>query len=198
MAPLPDNATHPLTLAQWRRWLRAHHTRAEGVWLVSFKKATGQPRVAYDDAVEEAICFGWIDGKINRLDEERAMVWFAPRKPRTGWSRPNKERVERLIAAGRMQPAGMAKVEQARADGSWSLLDGVEQLEVPADLAVALDAYPHARLNFEAFPRSAKRAVLEWILTAKMPATRANRIAQTARLANENIRANQWKPKDAR
>jgi uncharacterized protein YdeI (YjbR/CyaY-like superfamily) len=194
-AELPPNAVHPETLAVWRAWLAEHHTRTEGVWLVTWKKATGRPRFDYDEAVEEALCFGWVDSKVNGLDEERSMLWFAPRKPRTGWSRTNKERVERLIALGRIEPASLAKVEQAKADGSWSALDEVEQLVVPADLGDALAGYPNAAANFDAFPRSAKRAILEWISTAKKAETRAARIAETARLAEENLRANQWKPK---
>lgn len=194
MAEPPENSVHPLTRAEWRAWLEQHHGRAEGVWLVSYKQATGKPRVTYDEAVEEALCFGWVDSKGNKLDEERSMLWFAPRKLGSGWSRPNKERVERLIAAGLMTPAGMAKIEAAKADGSWSLLDAVENLEIPPDLAEALDAYPPAATNFAAFPPSAKRAILQWIVQAKTPATRAKRIAETARLAQENKRANQWRP----
>ncbi len=194
MAEPPENSVHPLTRAEWRAWLEQHHGRAEGVWLVSYKQATDKPRVTYDEAVEEALCFGWVDSKGNKLDEERSMLWFAPRKLGSGWSRPNKERVERLIAAGLMTPAGMAKIEAAKADGSWSLLDAVENLEIPPDLAEALDAYPPAATNFAAFPPSAKRAILQWIVQAKTPATRAKRIAETARLAQENKRANQWRP----
>jgi uncharacterized protein YdeI (YjbR/CyaY-like superfamily) len=195
MNPLPTNAVHPETRAAWRAWLEAHHTRTEGVWLVSYKKATGKPRVEYDASVEEALCFGWIDSKANKLDDERSMLWFAPRKAGTGWSRPNKERIARMLAAGLMHASGLAKVEQAKADGSWNLLDGVEELEIPPDLRSALAAYPRAAACFEAFPRSAKRGILEWILTAKKPETRARRIADTARLADQNVRANQWAPK---
>jgi uncharacterized protein YdeI (YjbR/CyaY-like superfamily) len=122
------------------------------------------------------------------------MLWFAPRKAGTGWSRPNKERVERLIADGRMAPAGMAKVRAAQADGSWAALDAVEDLLVPDDLALALAAYPAAGANFAAFPRSAKRGILEWIVSAKTAATRAKRVEETARLAEQNLRANQWRP----
>ena len=197
MVRLPKNATHPTSRADWREWLQQNHAQPEGVWLVSYKKATGKPRFDYEDSVEEAICFGWIDSKVNTLDEERSMLWFAPRKPRTGWSKPNKERVARLLAMGLMHPAGLAKIEQAKADGSWNSLDEVEALEIPADLRDALASYPNAASNFEAFPRSAKRGILEWILVAKKPATRANRVNETARLANENVRANQWKPKSA-
>lgn len=188
----PPNSTHPLSRAEWRAWLEAHHTQTEGIWLIYYKKASGKPRVTYEESVEEALCFGWIDSIANKLDEERSMQWFAPRKPGSGWSRPNKERVERLLAAGLMMPAGLAKIEAAQQDGSWNALDAVEALEIPTDLAAALAANPPAANYFEAFPRSVKRAILEWITNAKKPETRAKRIAETARLAAQNIRANQW------
>ncbi len=191
MKELPDNAIHPTTRAEWRAWLVQNHTRTQGVWLINYKTATGKPRIPYDEAVEEALCFGWIDSKANTLDDQRSMQWYGPRKPRTGWSRPNKERVERLIAAGLMAAAGQAKIDAARQDGSWNALDAVEALIIPPDLDAALAAYPAARLHFDAFPRSAKRAILAWIAAAKAPATRAKRIAETARLAEDNIRANQ-------
>jgi uncharacterized protein YdeI (YjbR/CyaY-like superfamily) len=190
----PPNSIHPLTRAEWRAWLQDNHARDEGVWLISFKKATGQPAVSYDEAVEEALCFGWVDSKPNKLDDERTMLYFAPRKGGSGWSRPNKERVERMIATGLMTAAGLAKVEEAQADGTWTMLDAVENLEVPEDLAAEFSKYPNARANWEAFPRSAKRGILEWIVQAKRPETRAKRIAETARLAEDNVRANQWRP----
>lgn len=193
MKEAPSNSIHPLTRAEWRAWLAENHTRAEGIWLVSYKKATGKPRFEYDEAVEEALCFGWIDSKGNKLDEERSLLWFAPRKAKTGWSKPNKERVEKLLAAGLLAPAGLAKVEAAKADGTWTALDSIEALEIPPDLAAALAAYPTATAYFDAFPRSAKRGILEWISTAKTPQTRAKRIEETSRLAAENQRANQWR-----
>jgi len=191
----PPNSVHPPTPADWRAWLAANHTRAEGVWLITYKKAAGKPTLSYEASVEEALCFGWVDSKGGKLDEERTMLYFAPRKAGSGWSRPNKERVERLIADGRMAPAGLAKIEQAKADGSWALLDAVENLEVPDDLAAEFARYPDARANFDAFPRSARRGILEWIVQAKTAPTRAKRIAETARLAQENVRANQWRSK---
>lgn len=197
MPETPPNSVHPLTLAEWRAWLAANHTRKEGVWLITYKKASGKPTFDYNASVEEALCFGWVDSKTGALDDERSMLWFAPRKPRTGWSRSNKERVERLIADGRMTPAGLAKIEAAKVDGSWNKLDAVEALEIPPDLAAALAAVPNAAANFDAFPRSVKRGILEWIVQAKTAATRAKRIEATARLAGENIRANQWSRKDA-
>jgi uncharacterized protein YdeI (YjbR/CyaY-like superfamily) len=190
-----EGSVQPETRSAWRAWLAAHHGRAEGVWLITYKKAAGKPRIEYGDAVEEALCFGWIDSKPGKLDEERTKLWFAPRKTGSGWSRPNKERIERLFAAGQMQPAGIAKIEAAKADGSWLALDAVEDLVIDPDLAAALRSYPQAAQNFEAFPRSAKRGILEWIALAKRPETRAARVAETARLAQDNQRANQWKPK---
>ena len=121
------------------------------------------------------------------------MLYFAPRKPYSNWSALNKTRVENMIKAGLMTPAGLEKVEAAKADGSWSALDTVEALVIPSDLAEAFDRYPASRKNFEAFPSSVKRGILEWILNAKRPETRQKRIEETARLAGENIRANQWR-----
>lgn len=194
MADLPPNSVLPLGRAEWRAWLEQNHTRPDGIWFVSYKKASGKPRVEYAEAVEEALCFGWIDSKAGTVDDERSRLWMSPRKPGTGWSRVNKERVERLIAEGRMAPPGLAKIEAAKADGSWTALDSSEALEVPRDLEQALAAYPDAARHFAAFPPSARKAILQWIGFAKKPETRATRIAETARLANENIRANQWRP----
>ena len=193
MTQLPANSTHPKTRAEWRTWLEQNHMQTQGVWLIRYKKGTGKPWFDDNDAVEEALCFGWIDSKPNKLDEERSMVWFAPRKPRTGWSKLNKERVERLLTQGLMMPAGLAKIEAAKQDGSWNALDAIEALEIPADLESALNEYAAAKQNFEAFPRSVKRGILEWIASAKKPETRAKRIQETARLADQNLRANQWR-----
>lgn len=193
MANVPENSIHPKTRAEWRSWLAQNHTRKEGIWLISYKKETGKLRFDYDEAVEEALCFGWIDSKPNKLDDERSLLWFAPRKPRTGWSKLNKDRVERLIAQELMMPAGLAKVEAAKQDGSWNALDAIEALEIPPDLEQALATYPLATQNFMAFPKSVKRGILEWIAAAKKPETRAKRIQETAQLADENIRANQWR-----
>jgi uncharacterized protein YdeI (YjbR/CyaY-like superfamily) len=190
---LPPNAVLPRSRAEWRAWLAEHHARPGGVWLVSHKKAAGGPHVTYDEAVEEALCFGWVDSKPAKLDAARTMLWFAPRKTGSRWAATNKARVGRLLAAGLMAPAGLAKVEAAKADGTWDALDAVEALEVPADLAAALAGYPHAAANFAAFPKSARRGILEWVVAAKRPETRAKRVAETARLAEDNVRANQWR-----
>lgn len=188
----PENAVHPMSRAAWRDWLQANHTRDEGVWLIRYKKTTGKPYVDFDEAVEDALCFGWIDSLPRKLDDERTMLYFAPRKAGSNWSALNKTRVEKMIAAGLMTPAGMAKIDAAKADGSWAALDDVEALVIPPDLDAAFDAYPNSRENFTTFPRSTQRGILEWILNAKRPETRAKRVDETARLAADNIRANQW------
>ncbi len=193
MVEAPLNSVHPKTRSEWRAWLEENHTREEGVWLVTYKKATEKPRIEYDVSVEEALCFGWIDSKPRKLDSERSLLWFAPRKARTGWSRPNKDRIERLITQGRMAPAGLVKVDAAKQDGSWASLDSIEALEIPPDLAAAMARRPPSADYFRAFPRSVKRGILEWIATAKMPQTRAKRIEETTCLAFENKRANQWR-----
>ena len=191
MIPTPSNSFQPTTLSSWRAWLEANHTRPDGVWLITYRRATGKATFTYEQAVEEALCFGWIDGHTKTLDEERGMQWYAPRRAGSVWARSNKERVARLIADGRMTPAGQAKIDAAKADGTWALWDRVDSLEVPDDLAAALAGYPAASANFDAFPRSARHAILGWIAMAKRPETRAKRIAETARLAQENVRANQ-------
>ena len=182
---------HPERRDEWRAWLAEHHASTDGVWLVSWKRATGKPAVDYDAAVEEALCFGWIDSLARTLDDERSMLLFTPRKRGSGWSRSNKERVERLEAAGLIEPAGAAVIDAARADGSWTALDDVENLVVPHDLAAEFAARPGAAEQWESFPRSAKRAILVWIADAKRPETRAKRVAQTASEAAEGRRARQ-------
>lgn len=189
---------HPLTRAAWRAWLIANHQSSSGVHLVTWRKATGRPSVDYGAAVEEALCVGWVDSIAGKLDDERSTLWFTKRRPKSGWSRPNKERVERLNAAGLMLPAGLEAIEEAKRRGTWSLLDDVEDLVVPEDLAVALAAVPPARANWDAFSRSARRGILEWIAQAKRPDTRAGRIKETATLAARNEKANQWVPRDQR
>jgi len=146
------------------------------------------------DLSEEALCFGWVDSLPRKLDAARSMLLVTPRKARSGWSRLNKERVERLLRAGRMAPAGIAAVEAARRGGTWNALDQVEALTIPDDLAVRLAHAPKAALqNFEAFPRSVKRAILEWIHGARRSETRTRRIEETVSQATRNRRANQWR-----
>jgi uncharacterized protein YdeI (YjbR/CyaY-like superfamily) len=180
--------------AALRAWLETHHVQAQSIWLVSFKKGKG-PYVPYDDIVEEALCFGWIDSRTARLDEARSMLLLSPRKPKSNWSKLNKLRVEKLAEVGLMAPAGLAMVELAKATGTWDALNDVDALVEPADLQAALDATPGARENWDQFPRSARRGILEWIGAAKRYVTRQARVEQTARLASQGIKANFPAPK---
>lgn len=167
------------TRAEWRRWLRDHHASERGAWLVSYRRVTGKPAVEYDDAVREALCYGWIDSVVKPLDVERTLSLYTPRRAGSGWSRSNKERVNDLVAAGRMSAAGLAKIEAAKKDGSWTLLDGVEALALPPDLKKALGAAGLER--FDALSKSRKREHLYALVTAKRAETRAKRVADVVR-----------------
>jgi uncharacterized protein YdeI (YjbR/CyaY-like superfamily) len=149
--------------AQWHAWLEAHHGTSPGIWLVTWKKASGRPLLSYDAIVDEALCYGWVDSRPRSIDSQQSARLITPRKPTSNWSARNKTRVEQLAAAGRMQPSGLAAVAAAKANGAWTALDHVETLTEPPDLTAALDATPSARHYWDAFPRSARRAILEWI-----------------------------------
>lgn len=171
-APLVE----PPDRESWRAWLDANHATSRGAWLVMWRARGGRAGLDYEAAIEEALCFGWVDGTAGTVDDDRGKLYFSPRKPRSGWAATNKARVERLIAAGRMAPAGLAAIERAKANGSWTLLDSVERLEVPDDLATALDARPPAAANFAAFPPSVRKQALGSLVLARRPETRAARI----------------------
>jgi uncharacterized protein YdeI (YjbR/CyaY-like superfamily) len=182
--------TQPASRAAWRQWLAGHHASAPGVWLVYGKKASGLPSLSYADAVEEALCFGWIDSHPRKLDAERTQLLFTPRKPRSGWSKVNKERLERLEALGQLMPAGLAAIARAKQNGAWESLDAAEAGAVPEDLAAALAADEAAARHFAAFAPSARKQILTWVLGAKQPDTRARRVAETVRMAALGKRAN--------
>ncbi|MCU0320231.1 MAG: YdeI/OmpD-associated family protein [Flavobacteriales bacterium] len=173
---------------QLRTWLARHHTRTEGIWLVHWKKATPAKYIGYDAIVEEALCQGWIDSLPRKLDDERTMIYLSPRKPKSVWSKVNKERVERLMAARLMQPAGLAAIERAKANGSWSSLDEVEAFQIPLDLAHALAEVPEAKRQFEAYPGSVRKAVLQQLASARTEATRTKRIASVVQCASQGLR----------
>jgi uncharacterized protein YdeI (YjbR/CyaY-like superfamily) len=176
--------------------LQRHHADSTGCWAVTVRKsdlAPGEVYVSPQDLNEENLCFGWIDSKPARVDDRHTGLLCTPRKPGSGWSLVNKTRLERLLADGQVAPAGLAAIERAKADGSWDKLTTVDALEVPDDLAAALAGVGEARANFDAFPPSARRGILEWIGQAKTDATRSKRVIETAELAAQNIRANQWR-----
>ena len=174
---------HPRTRRAWRQWLSTHHASSPGVWLVVDKASSGNKTLAYDAIVEEALCFGWIDGKANSIDDATFRVMYKPRNPRSGWSAVNKRRVARLTAEGLMAPAGLAKIEEAKRNGSWSKLDAAESLVVPDDLGKALRANKRAATNYEAWAPSSRKVLLTWITSAKRPETREKRVAEVVRRA---------------
>jgi len=180
---------HPQTRAEWRSWLETHHEHSPGVLVVQWRGITGKPRMTYDELVEEALCFGWIDSRAHKLDDERSANTMTPRRPTSVWARSNKERIERLIAEGRMTHAGLRVVEIAKANGSWTMLDDVDALVIPDDLSAALAENEAAQEHFAAFPPSAQKIILYWIKSAKRPETRRRRITETVRLAAANLRA---------
>jgi uncharacterized protein YdeI (YjbR/CyaY-like superfamily) len=171
---------------EWREWLEAHGRSERSVWLVVHRERDG---LNLATAVEHALCFGWIDSKTVRRDERTTYQCFTPRNPRSTWSKVNRERVERLTAAGLMRPPGEELVAHARRTGTWDLLADAQNLIVPTDLQVALAANRPAGENFQAFPPSARRTILEWITLAKRPETRVRRIQETVEQAAAGTRA---------
>jgi uncharacterized protein YdeI (YjbR/CyaY-like superfamily) len=178
-----DERVQPASRAAWRAWLEANHATARGAWAVTYRRTSGRPVVPYDDLVEEALCFGWIDSRGDRLDAERTMLRFTPRKRGSTWARTNKARVERLVADGLMTPAGMRVIEEAKADGSWDALNDSDALRVPEDLADELSRNPAAARGFAALSPSARKAIIFQVTSAKRPETRARRIADVVRYA---------------
>ena len=166
----------PETLEEWSAWLARHHEERRGVWLVTAKRSTGRQPFDYEAAVVEALRYGWIDATQRTVDDERSMLWFAPRNPRSGWSATNKARIERLLDEGRLEPPGQAAVDVARSNGAWSLLDDVEALVVPPDLAARLEA-EGARAGWDALAPSLRKQHLLALVQAKKAETREKRVA---------------------
>ena len=179
---------HAETREQWRAWL-ASNPSARGVWLCSWRTPTGRPRCPYPEAVEEAICFGWIDSTSTIFDEERGLQLFTPRTGKSSWTRLNRQRAADMEARGLMTEAGRQAIAAAKANGWWTILDSVEDLIEPPELAVALDENPQARQNWNSFPPSARKLMLWPIVSAAREETRAARIAHLVSEAAEGRRA---------
>jgi uncharacterized protein YdeI (YjbR/CyaY-like superfamily) len=180
---------------EWRKWLFDNHQSEKSVWLIIYRKESGIASVYYPEAVDEALCFGWIDSKANKRDEISYYQFFSKRNPKSNWSKVNKDKVERLTNEGRMHAAGVAMVQIAKERGTWTALEEVDEVRVPADLAAEFGKNPQALSHWEGFSRSSRRGILEWILNAKGSDTRMKRVEETVRLANENKKANQYNPK---
>jgi uncharacterized protein YdeI (YjbR/CyaY-like superfamily) len=177
----------------WRAWLKKNHSKENSVWLIFYKKKSSIPSVYYSEAVDEALCFGWIDSKPNKRDAESYFQFFAKRNPKSNWSKINKDKVAKLTKLGKMEKAGLEMIALAKKTGTWDALNEVEEVLIPDDLQKAFTKNKMAAINFEAFPKSTKRGILEWILNAKKAETRQKRIDETVNLAEKNIRANQYR-----
>lgn len=184
-----------------RAWFERHHDSHAPIWVVYDKKAANVPgSLDFDQIVEEAICFGWIDSLPGRVDETRTKLYLAPRKPKAVWSALNRSRIDALISSGRMTPAGLAKINQAKRDGSWDALRDVANVDrgvLPEDLHAALKRSRKAEANFAKFPPGVRRQTVQWIVTAKRPETRAERVRISVEMAAENLRANEPKGRAA-
>ena len=174
--------------AAWRAWLADHHADRAEIWLVLLKRHVGEPCVTQAEAIDEAVCFGWIDGHLRRIDDRSHALRFTPRKPGSQWSQSNKDRVERLTAAGRMAAPGLAAVEAAKASGAWDALTSLEADTTPSDLERALAAVPEAAARWSAWPPSHRRVYTLHVLQAKRPETRARRIDFVVRRAAAGVR----------
>lgn len=177
----------------WRNWLQKNHATATSVWLIIYKKETGTPSVYYPEAVDEALCFGWIDSTPNKRDAYSYFQFFAKRNPKSNWSKVNKTKVARLIKEKRMAKAGIEAIEIAKQNGAWTALEKVDNLILPEDLIKALAKNKVAEKNFLAFPPSSRRGILEWIQNAKKEETRLKRIIETVSLAANNLKANHYR-----
>lgn len=177
----PDAAT-------WRAWLETNHLRATGAWLVRGRPGFADRHVSYEDAIRQALCFGWIDGPVRSFDDETGGLWFSPRRPSSGWAATNKARLIELEQAGLIAEAGYRAVEVAKANGSWAVLDNAEALREPDDFTAALDAVPAARAAWDAFPPSSRKLGIATVDSARRPDTRAARIAKIVADAAEGKR----------
>jgi uncharacterized protein YdeI (YjbR/CyaY-like superfamily) len=183
----------PESRQQWRQWLQENHDKRPSVWLIYYKKKSNKPSLDWSEAVDEALCFGWIDSKRQAIDEEKFRQYFCRRKPNSTWSKINKDKIERLTEAGLMTPAGLESIETAKQNGSWSLLDDAEKLIIPKDLEKAFQTRPGSKSFFLSLSRSDKTAILQWLLLAKREQTRQKRIQEIAELAGQELKPSQFR-----
>lgn len=169
---------YPESAEKWRWWLEKNHAQEASVWIIFYKKHTGKPSLTWSEAVDEALCFGWIDSVKKTLDEERYIQFFSKRKPNSTWSKINKEKVQELIDNDRMMPMGYKSIELAQQNGSWSILDEVEALIVPEDLETHFEVHPNAKAFYTHQSKSIQKQLLSWIVLAKRAETREKRIAE--------------------
>ena len=184
---------YPRNRQEWRAWLEENHDKKQNIWLIYYKQKSKIPTVSYSDAVDEALCFGWIDSKAKSLDEVKFMQFFSRRKEKSVWSKINKEKIESLINSGLMAPAGFAIIEKAKANGSWTILDDVEALIIPPDLEGAFSQKLNAKTYFLSLSRTDQRNILQWLVLAKRPETRQKRIDEIVDLAEQGQKPKQFR-----
>lgn len=191
--PLNEIKTfYPASQKDWRQWLKKNHGSERSVWLVQHKKGSGKESITWSQAVDEALCFGWIDSTRKTLDKDTFIQFFTKRKANSVWSKINKQKVLKLIEDGLMTKAGFDSIETAKQNGSWTILDSVEELTVPKDLAAAFKNNPGAKPYFTGLSKSARKAILQWIVLAKRADTRAKRINEIAELAAKKQKPKQF------
>lgn len=183
---------HAKSRKDWRNWLQKNHLSETSVWLIIYKKDSNVPSVYYPEAVDEALCFGWIDSKANKRDDKSFYQFFSQRKTKSNWSKINKEKVALLEKQGLLTEAGIKMIELAKKTGTWNALDEVENIQVPDDLQKEFDKNKKAFTHWNNFSRSVKKGILQWIFNAKGSETRQKRINETVNLAAKNIKANQY------
>lgn len=165
---------YPPNIREWRQWLQEHHASKRSVWLICYRKSSGIPSISWSDSVDEALCFWWIDSTRRSIDHERFMQYFCRRKPNSNWSKVNKEKVQQLIADGRMTPAGLASIDVAKKNGSWNILDEAEELRIPDDLEAALNQLTGAKEFFLSQSKSVRKMMLTWLVLCKRDETVRN------------------------
>jgi len=190
-----ENTFYAQSNDEWRNWLQKNHLSTESVWLIIYKKESKIPSVYYSEAVDEALCFGWIDSLPNKRDENSYYQFFSKRKAKSNWSKVNKLKVEQLLKENKIMPQGLKMIELAKQTGTWDALNKVDELKIPQEMEELFEKNNQAKINFENFPKSIKRGILEWIYSAKQDSTKLKRITETVVLAEQNIRANQYKSK---
>ncbi|PWB22786.1 YdeI/OmpD-associated family protein [Flavobacterium sp. HTF] len=183
---------YPKSKQDWRKWLKINHQKKQSIWLICYKKQANIPTITWSEAVDEALCFGWIDSTRKSLDSEKFIQYFTKRKPGSNWSKINKDKIERLISENLMSEAGLKSVEIAKQNGSWTILDQVEELFIPEDLEAAFEANPGSKDYFMSLSKSVKKIILHWVTFAKRPETRQNRINETAVLAAQKLKPKQF------
>jgi uncharacterized protein YdeI (YjbR/CyaY-like superfamily) len=184
---------YPKSQTEWRQWLHENHLSKTSVWLIFYKKKSEQPTISWSEAVDEALCFGWIDSVKKKLDEDRSIQFFSKRKPNGTWSKINKAKVDELIASGKMMEAGYNIILTAKQNGSWSILDEVEELIIPKDLEKEFKRKPGSKDYFLSLSKSVKKMMLQWIVLAKQDATRQKRINEIVEMASQKLKPKQFR-----